>query len=117
MSKIIAILGEILLVCSVGSCERQIDKDLVSAAADGDTKKVEALLRNGAKIEARANDDWTALTIAAERGYVEIVRLLLEKGARVNAKEGGGHTPLFWAERNKHKEVEELLKGAGGTNE
>ena len=117
MFKIIVLLGEILLVCSVGACERQVDKNLVSAAADGGTAKVEALLVNGANIEARANDDWTALTIASERGRVDTVRLLLEKGAKVNAKEGGGHTPLFWAEFHHRKEVAELLKSVGGTNE
>ena len=117
MSKLIAVLGQIVLVLTVGACERQIDKDLVSAAANGDTSKVESLLAEGANIEAHANDDWTALTIAAERGRVDTVRFLLEKGARVNAKEGGGHTPLFWAERNNHKEVAELLKSAGGINE
>ena len=105
------------LLFSTLACERQIDKDLVSAAADGDTNKVESLLRSGAGIEAHANDDWTALTIAAQKGHFDTVKLLLEKGAKVNAKEGGGHTALFWAEQSDHREIADLLQKAGGKSE
>ena len=117
MTRIKVMFVSSFLFLSVIACERQIDKDLISAAADGKTAEVDLLLRQGANIEARAKDDWTALTIAAERGHLDTVRLLLEKGAKVNAKEGGGHTALFWAERNSYHDVAELLRKAGGRSE
>ena len=117
MFKITSIVVLVFLLFSMVACERQIDKDLISAAAHDGIEEVEALLNKGANIEAHASDDWTALTIAAERGRFNTVKLLLEKGAKVNAKEGGGHTALFWAKEHKHTEVAELLIKAGAINE
>jgi ankyrin repeat protein len=97
--------------------ERQIDRELIAAAADGDVTQVESLLGKGANIEARALDDWTALTIAASNGQEETVKILLKRGAQVNAVSGGEHTPLFWAERGGHHNVAKLLRDWGGINE
>lgn len=98
-------------------CTRERDRDLVHAAATGNTHGVVSLLSAGANIEARANDDWTALTVAAREGHADVVRVLLKHGAAVNAKEGGGHTALFWATKYNRTEVIALLKAAGGRNE
>jgi hypothetical protein len=54
------------LLLAMGFCGRQIDRDLVSAAADGNSVAVKRLLEEGANIEARELDDWTALTIASD---------------------------------------------------
>ena len=99
------------------ACQSGLSQELIDAAAEGNTKRVEALLNKGVNIEVRARDDWTALTIAAREGHYETVKLLLDKGAKVNAKEGGRHTPLFWAKKYNHQKVIELLKAAGGKEE
>jgi ankyrin repeat protein len=99
------------------ACQSSLNQQLIDAAAEGHTRKVEELLNNGVNIEVHARDDWTALTIAAREGHYETVRLLLDRGAKVNAKEGGGHTPLFWAKKYDRQKVAELLKEAGGRDE
>jgi len=86
---------------------------LVDAAAEGDTSKVQALLKSGVNINGHARDDWTPLTVAAREGHVGVVGLLLKNGADVNQREGGGHTALFWAEKYGHTDVSALLKAAG----
>lgn len=117
MRKILATCISASILFSVLGCQRRVEQELISAAAEGNTKLVETLLEKGANIEARANDDWTALTIAAREGHIETVELLLKKGAKVNATEGGGHTALFWADKYHHKDIVELLIKAGGKNE
>lgn len=107
----------VVVLSSAVACQSSLSQELIDAAAEGNTKRVEELLNKGVNIEVRARDDWTALTIAARDGHYETVKLLLDKGAKVNAKEGGGHTPLFWAEKYNHQKVIELLKAAGGKEE
>src|SRR5262245_37237519 len=82
----------VFLICIC--CTTAQNRDLVSAAAQGNTEVVKALLARGANIEAHANDDWTPLTIASREGHLETVRVLLESGARVDSHEGGGNTAL-----------------------
>lgn len=117
MVKIATVSLALLLWCELLSCARSIDRKLVNEAAYGRAESVKGLIAEGANIEVRALDDWTALTVAAKNGHYEVVKILLENGADVNAKEGGGHTALFWAERGKHEEVAELLRKAGGVSE
>jgi hypothetical protein len=50
---------------------------------------VQALLANGADVNARANDGRTALIEASQRGHRVVVQALLAKGADVNAKGKG----------------------------
>ena len=119
-SKLINMLRNCVLgivLSSIIACQSSIGQELIDASAEGDTRRVEDLLNKGANIEVRARDDWTALTIAAQKGHYETVKLLLDKGAKVNAKEGGGHTPLFWAKKYNHQKVIELLREAGGKEE
>jgi ankyrin repeat protein len=50
---------------------------------------VEALIDQGADIEAKYKNGETALCIAAIKGDIEVVKLLLDKGAEVEAKGNG----------------------------
>ena len=68
---------------------------LINAANKGDSEVVEALLDSGADINARDEQNQTALHLAASRGHTPIVKLLLERGADVNAKNLFGQTPLL----------------------
>lgn len=58
-----------------------VDEALWSAARDGDTRRVRALLRAGASPDYRWEDGSTALSEARRCGYREIVRLLQDAGA------------------------------------
>src|SRR3954471_25041454 len=57
---------------------------LHAAAAEGDRRKVEALLASGADLEARDAAGWTALLRAIENGHNRLIELLLESGADPN---------------------------------
>ena len=114
LGRHLATWGSILFtVCLVGCGASEAVGNLVDAAADGDTAKVQELLSSGVDINGHARDDWTPLTVAAREGHVSVVRLLLKNGADVNEREGGGHTALFWAEKYGHTDVSALLKAAG----
>jgi cytohesin len=91
------------------------------AARDGDLAGVQELLDAGADVNAKDNDGWTPLHIAASKNHREIVELLIAKGADVNAAGEsssvfiwqGGFTPLHYAAVNGHKEIVELLISKG----
>ena len=93
---------------SVSELQQQ-GSDLRQAAQDGDNRLVELLLVEGAPVDSRDREGRTALSLAAEYGYIDILRLLLDHKATVDAqscevKEGnsfnraeGKRTPLHWA--------------------
>ena len=75
---------------------------------------VRLLLENGANIEAKDENELTALRNASQRGYETVVRLLLENRANIEAKSIYGITALRRAALTGHEIVVRLLleKGA-----
>ena len=67
-------------------------QDLLTAARNGDTASVRALVGSASNLEAKNKDGKTPLMLAAEEGHAEIVRLLLEKGANPQARDKEGLT-------------------------
>ncbi|HEY9708877.1 MAG TPA: ankyrin repeat domain-containing protein, partial [Oculatellaceae cyanobacterium] len=59
---------------------------LRKAAQSGNLTQVQAILAQGANVDATDRDGTTALMFAAHPGYTEIVRALLEAGANVNLR-------------------------------
>ena len=84
------------------------------ACRDGDTERVGQLLDEGAPVDEKDADRWTALMEASRHGRTEIVQLLLGKGAAIDAKDKDGWTALMKASNGGHTEVVQLLleKGA-----
>ena len=82
---------------------------LINAVTRGDLKSVKDFIAKRPNLEARSNQDKTALMIAAEKGHAEIVDLLIKAGANVNAKNKFNWTALFWAAQNKHAKIVEIL--------
>ena len=78
-----------------------------------DLAGVQALLDSGADVNAKDENDMTALHWAASGGNEELVELLISKGADVNAKEEVGWTPLHYAAAMNHKAIAELLLAKG----
>ena len=68
---------------------------LIEAASMGDTEKVQTLLAQGADVNAKDNDGFTALMMAAVYGHIDIVHALLTKAADVNATDNDGSTALI----------------------
>jgi uncharacterized protein len=90
---------------------------LIRAAWDGDTEKVEALLKTGADVNASNRDGMTALMASTwgktGRGDVDIAKALIAKGANVNAANVYGRTALMEVAGNGNTEFTHLLLSAG----
>jgi ankyrin repeat protein len=72
---------------------------------------IRVLLKHGADVNARKNDDSTPLHLAAPRlEAVEAIRVLLEHGANVAVEDSRGYTALQIAEDD---EVKKLLSEYG----
>ena len=78
---------------------------------------VKILIDAGADVEARCNENNTALMKAAWAGAPDSVRYLLQAGADVDATEVEGMTALMIASFHGHREVvEQLLEGGASVN-
>ena len=85
--------------------------DLIAAATHGDVAAVQALLAQGAEVDAKDDGGMTPLMWASEEGHLDVVQVLITKGADVNAKEiEGGGTALKLA---KDADIKSLLVRAG----
>jgi uncharacterized protein len=78
------------------------------------------LIRNGAKVNARAIKGSTPLMFASssnadhyEDEYVKVVRLLIKNGAKVNVRNEAGDTPLSIAKEGSWRKIVAVLKKAG----
>ncbi|WP_066017268.1 ankyrin repeat domain-containing protein [Endozoicomonas atrinae] len=79
-------------------------KDLLSAAASGDIKRIKKLLADGTDVNASGSSGSTPLLNAVNEGRVEVVRLLLkEYGARPEIP------TLSFAASRGHTEIVDLL--------
>lgn len=65
---------------------------------------VKIVIANEADINAKDNDDLTALILAAEKGHPNIVKLLIEAGADVDVTINERHTLFTWATENGNEE-------------
>lgn len=96
---------------------QDLNEELWAAARQGDTLAVKAALAKGAEVNAKTRYGATALSYAADRGFVEVIRVLLENGADVNAKDTFYNAPaLTWAAYNGHTAAVKFMleKGAEG---
>jgi ankyrin repeat protein len=73
------------------------------------TNVARLLLEYGADVNARRNDLFTPLHVAARYGRVELARMLLEHGANVAAEDEDGKTASEYASEMGRKEITKLL--------
>ena len=74
-----------------------IDDELMSAAEQGDIRRVRELLEQGADPDYKTKDGVTPLLWAATACNHELVRLLLNAGANRDDRDSLGHTALMLA--------------------
>lgn len=75
---------------------------------------MELLMRHGADINAKNNDNRTPLIISAQGGRESSVLWLLERGADPRHIEGHNRDALYWAQENGHCAIAELLRARLG---
>jgi ankyrin repeat protein len=69
----------------------------MQAALDGNTERVRELIRQGADVNRREDNNRTALMFAVINRHYETMKVLLEYGADVNAKSNKEGTALMGA--------------------
>jgi tetratricopeptide (TPR) repeat protein len=80
-------LALVALICGIGilidpfSSYAGINEELWSAAREGNTGRVKALLGKGADVNAKDSEGNTALTLAVKGGHGEIIKLLKQHTA------------------------------------
>ena len=89
------------------------DTRLIDAVKDRDVKKVQALVRERADVNATAADGATALHWAAHRDDVATADVLIRAGARPNVANDLGVTPLHLACTNRSTAMVRRLLTAG----
>ena len=93
---------------------QDVNSQLIEGARNGQTEKVETLLKAGADPNAREEEGGrTALMIAAVRGHRPSVLALLNAGADVNARSGPGITALMAASGEGQTLTVKVLLDAG----
>ncbi len=91
----------------------EIDWPLHVAAREGDTKTVKALIKTGAKLNAKDSDGYTPLHCAAYYGETKVAKMLTDAAAEVNVKSGFAMTPLHVAAGRGHPKAAKVLIDAG----
>ena len=99
-----------LAVCAVYADR---DSDLLDSAKYGNANRVKSLIKQGANVNAKDENGWTALMWASMLGHFEIVKILVENGADINVRDKNGFTALTEATRGEYVEVAKYLKSKG----
>jgi ankyrin repeat protein len=83
------------------------------AVKKGHAEVVPVLLRYGADVNARDNQNQTPLHHASELGYVEIAQLLLDHGADTSARNKDDNTPLYVAVAKGQRDIIQVYLDRG----
>ncbi len=93
---------------------KALDISIHDAVKDENIEAVKQHLAAGTDMDAKNNNEWTALDCAVFYDRSEIAELLIDAGADVNVKNGLGQTPLDCAMLFKHPKTADVLRKHGG---
>ena len=85
------------------------DKEFFRLCNSGNAAQIKEAVTNGANINAKDSDGWTALILAAYDGNNKVAEILVKYGADVNAGDKNGGTALMKAVSKGYNEIVELL--------
>jgi len=89
---------------------KDIDKELIDAASQGDLRTVKKTIGNGADIDSQEKDfNESALHKAASAGHLAVAEFLIERGADMLLMNGVDMTPLHLAARDGQLDVVRLI--------
>ncbi|PIN15888.1 26S proteasome regulatory complex, subunit PSMD10 [Handroanthus impetiginosus] len=91
----------------------RLGDNLCTAVRKGELRMVLRLLENGASINGRDQNGWTAIHRAAFKGRVDILKAIIEKGIDINAKDCDGYSALHCAVESGQVDAVELLVKRG----
>ncbi len=94
----------------------QYGEELVNAAMHGNVQRVKELLKKGADVNTRVNEN-TAVGLAAAMGNSEIVKILCDAGTDLSQRDASGWAPLTVASAKGHIEVMKVLLEYGSNLE
>ena len=93
--------------------QEELNKKLIKNAMSGNLEIVKSLIEQGADVNAKDIDGWTALIRSSKKGYLEVVKYLIDKGADVNAKTNNGTTALMNSSDEEHLDIVKYLINKG----
>lgn len=80
-------------ICAPVAAAAELDRDFLRSVKEGDLRKVEALLSQGAGVDAKDEAGRTALMLANGE---DVVEFLIKHGANLNAQDEDGNSVLFY---------------------
>ncbi|ASJ57311.1 hypothetical protein BP422_29655 [Brevibacillus formosus] len=92
---------------------KELNKKLLSAAAEGKTDEVKVSLAAGAEINAQDARGRTAAMAATHGNHVETVKVLIEAGADINIQDDRQDNPFLYAGAEGYLEILKLVIDAG----
>lgn len=97
-----------------GTAWADINSDLIDAAKEGQTFYVRELLKRGANVNTKEQQEGgTPLMVAAVYGATDTITLLLNNGAEINATSNENYTALMLAAMKGHVAAVKLLLSRG----
>jgi ankyrin repeat protein len=107
----------LVFVCGIcatfGLADENKGLTLVKAAKSRDFKLIQALLNQGADVNAKGDTGMTALMYAAMYGELETAKILIDRGADVQYRDEHGMTPLLAGCMMGHADIVKLLLDKG----
>ena len=114
---VVAIVPAVVVALTLTGClsTKTSTTDLFELVTTGTPQEVQAVITNGADVNAQDDSGMTPLMYAAEYNpNPDVLTVLLKAGADVNVADNYGLTPLMWdAEYNQNPETITTLLKAG----